>query len=117
LVLKLGESMKLYHNPRCSKSRKTVEITENQQPEIVLYLNQPPTKGDLTSLIERFDAPVEELVRWNDNDAPAKPEVITSEIILDILLKYPKYMQRPILDDGEIAIICRPPERAYELIS
>ncbi len=110
-----GDRVKLYHNPRCSKSRQTLKLIENRTPEIVLYLKNPLSKGDIVDLVTRLKDPISELIRWGDKDAPSKPSTISGDVIIDLLMKNPKLMQRPILDNGEIAIICRPPEKCQNL--
>ncbi|HIG20842.1 MAG: arsenate reductase (glutaredoxin) [Methanobacteriota archaeon] len=115
-VLLLGDTVKLYHNPRCSKSRQTLDLVHKESPEVVLYLKNPLPRKQIEDLLTRLKDPISELIRWGDKEAPNKPEHIDSQIIIDILVENPKLMQRPILDDGKVAIICRPPEKALGLI-
>jgi len=114
-ALLLGDAVKLYHNPRCSKSRQTLDLVNNESPEIVLYLKNPLSRKQIKDLITRLKDPISELIRWGDKEAPNKPEHIDSGIIIDILVENPKLMQRPILDNGKVAIICRPPEKSLDL--
>ena len=114
-ALLLGDAVKLFHNPRCSKSRQTLDLVNNESPEIVLYLKNPLSREQIKDLISRLNDPISELIRWGDNDAPNKPEHIDNEFIIDILVEKPKLMQRPIFDNGKVAIICRPPEKSLDL--
>ncbi len=116
LGLLLGDALKLYHNPRCSKSRQTLDLVYNESPEIVLYLKNPLSKQQIQDLISRLKDPISELIRWGDKDAPNKPEHIDSQVIIDLLVENPKLMQRPILDNGIVAIICRPPGKSLDLM-
>ncbi|MCS5550901.1 MAG: arsenate reductase (glutaredoxin) [Gammaproteobacteria bacterium] len=111
-----GDVVKLYHNPRCSKSRQTLELVRERCPEVVLYLKNPLSRGQLNDLLTRLNEPISEIIRWGDKGAPNKPDIIDSHLVIDIIISNPKLMQRPILDDGEIAIICRPPEKSLDLI-
>ena len=111
-----GDALKLYHNPRCSKSRQTLDLVKNHTPEVVLYLKHPLSRGAITNLLTRLNEPISEIIRWSDKGAPNKPDIIDSHLVIDILLANPKLMQRPILDDGNIAMICRPPEKCLDII-
>lgn len=115
-ALLLGDVVKLYHNPRCSKSRQTLDLVQNESPELILYLKNPLSRQQLNDLISRLKDPVSDLIRWGDKDAPNKPENIDNQVIINLLIANPKLMQRPILDDGAVAIICRPPEKSLALL-
>ena len=116
MALLSGDILKLYHNPRCSKSRVTLEITKSASPEIILYKKKPLSRQQLTALVNRLQDPIEALVRWKDANAPMKPDIIDRTIIIDILISNPEIMERPIIDDGERAQICRPPEIARSFL-
>jgi arsenate reductase len=94
----------------------TLEITKSASPEIILYKKDHLTRQQLTALVNRLQDPIEALVRWNDPNAPKKPDFIDSGIIIDILISNPEIMERPIIDDGEKAQICRPPEIALSYL-
>jgi arsenate reductase len=108
--------LKLYHNPRCSKSRKTLEITKSASPEIILYLTKHLSRHQLITLVDKLQDPIESLVRWNDSNAPKKPEIIDKASIIDILISHPEIMQRPVIEVGGKAQICRPPEIALSFL-
>lgn len=111
-----GDGLKLYHNPRCSKSRQTLELVKNDSPEVVLYLKHQLSRKQLNDLLSRLNEPISEIIRWSDKGAPNKPDMVDSHLVIDILLENPQLMQRPILDDGNIAMICRPPEKCLDII-
>ena len=94
----------------------TLEITKSASPEIILYKKKPLSRQQLTALVNRLQDPIEALVRWKDANAPMKPDIIDRTIIIDILISNPEIMERPIIDDGERAQICRPPEIARSFL-
>jgi len=116
MVHKLGDFLKIFHNPRCSKSRKALEIINSAPHQVILYLNNTLSQEELVSLVSRLQDPIENLVRWKDNNAPIKPDIIDNDSIIDILVANPEVMERPIIDDGENARICRPPDIALSFL-
>jgi arsenate reductase len=112
--------MKIYHNPRCRKSRDTLAIIENSgaQVEIVEYLKTPPAKAELKSVLDMLGMKPEEIVRkgegiYKDN---FKGRSYTDEEWLDILIEYPKLIERPIVVKNGEAVIGRPPENVKKLL-
>lgn len=111
--------MRLYHNPRCSKSRAARQLLEDAgvTVEIVNYLDTPPDAATLAELIDRLDGKAEALVRTGDalfaeHRASATP--LDRERVIELLGREPALMQRPVLDTGRHAFIARPPERVLE---
>lgn len=111
--------MKIYHNPRCSKSRQTLELIQQagQQIEIIDYLNQPPSEKELTTIIKLLGINAEDLVRKNEDvyKEKFKGKKITQQEWVKILIEHPKLIERPIVIKGDKAIIGRPPEKVLEL--
>ena len=92
----------IYHNPRCSTSNHAMSVAGELgvDADVVLYLTTPPDAATLTSIIDRLEDPVTELVRrdalWTElglTDA----DVATREQVVDVLLRHPRLMQRPVL--------------------
>ena len=112
--------MKIYHNPRCSKSRKTLEIIEKKgvEPEIIKYLEEPPSKEELNKLIDLLGIKPEDLVRKTEKiyREKFKGKALTDEAWIDAMIQYPKLIQRPIVVKGRRAILGRPPENVQELL-
>lgn len=113
----------IYHNPRCSKSRKSLEILrdENISPKIVAYLDTPPDAGTILSLAEMLAVPVQELLRRNESefkDAPDLPPLDDDAALAAWLAHHPKVIERPIVvdEDRRRAVIGRPPETTLELL-
>ena len=114
----------IYHNPRCSKSRKTLEIlrTAGIEPQVVAYLDTPPSTADIVGLAKQLEIPVNGLLRRKEGefrDASDLPDLDDDEALAAWLTKHPKVIERPIvvdLDSGN-AVIGRPPENVNALIA
>jgi len=112
--------MKLYHNPRCSKSREGLSILRdrNLDFEIVEYLKIPLTKEELSNIIKKLNIAPIDLVRkneriWKEN---FKDQKLDNEQVLDALVEHPKLIERPILVNGNLAVVGRPPEQLISII-
>ena len=106
--------MKIYHNPRCSKSRQTLSLIEekNKEIEIIEYLKTPATVEEIESILEKLGIKAIDLVRkkekiWIED---YKGRDLTDKKIIEAMVENPKIMERPIVIDGNKAIIGRPPE-------
>ena len=112
--------MKIYHNPRCSKSRQTLNIIKEQgiTPEIVLYLETPPTKAELQALIEQLNIQPSQLLRKGEKiyKEQFKGKNISEAEWIAIMVQYPKLIERPIVVKNGKAILGRPPENVLDLI-
>lgn len=112
--------MKIYHNPRCSKSRETLKlITDNGvTPEIIDYLKTPPSKKEITDLVEKLDVKPEMIIRKGESiyKENYKGKTLTDEEWVDAMVLHPKLMERPIVIKGNKAIIGRPPTLVLELV-
>ena len=114
----------IYHNPRCSKSRKTLELIESHgiRPRIVEYLKDPPDPDTLIRLAELLNLPLEDLLRKNEADFSdsSEPVPVDDKLALSRWLHdHPRVLQRPIVvdDDNGRAVVGRPPELVLDLIS
>jgi len=113
----------IYHNPGCSKSRKTLEliVTHGIEPKIVEYLQHPPEAQTLLRLATALDVPLAELMRKNEADFKDAAEslALDDDAALAVWLHdHPRVLQRPIVvdEDGQRAIVGRPPENVFEII-
>jgi len=110
----------LYHNPRCSKSRAALALLEERgvEPEVVLYLQTPPTEAELKGLLGKLGLSAAELVR--NKEAAYKEHGLSKNSseaeLLAAMAEEPKLIERPILVRGERAVIGRPPENVLELL-
>jgi arsenate reductase len=109
--------VRIYHNPRCSKSRAALAllIERGVDVQIVDYLKEPPPRATLATLLRKLGVDPLELVRRDDHEiaslAAAEPQKI-----LDLLVEHPQALQRPIVEVEERAVIGRPPERVLEIL-
>ncbi len=113
----------IYHNPRCSKSRKTLELIENAgvRPTVVRYLEEPPGADRIRELASTIGGPVSDLLRRNEDEflkATDLPDLDDEASLAAWLARHPRVMQRPIVidDDAGVAVIGRPPENVQEIL-
>lgn len=117
-------ALTIYHNPRCSKSRKTLQLIRDAgiEPVIVLYLKNPPDAAQIIELAERLGEPVVALLRQGETEfkqADDLPALDDDHALADWLSAHPIVLQRPIVIDVDSgrAIVGRPPENVRELVS
>ena len=115
------QKLVMYHNPSCSKSRETLEILQqNQQdPEIIEYLDSPPSRQELERIVKLLGISPRELLRTGEpayQDAKLDDETIADAEILDAICQFPILLQRPIIISGNKAVIGRPPVKVLDLI-
>ena len=111
----------IYHNPRCSKSRQTLALLQENgvEPEIVLYLETPPDKARLRELLDLLAISPRELLRKGEQEYKDKNLSDTSlddETIIDAMLEAPRLIERPIVVKGDRAVLGRPPENVLSLL-
>lgn len=105
----------VFHNPRCSNSRKAVEALDARGAayDTVLYLKEPLSRADLERITAKLDGEVTDLVR---RDARFKELGLDADgyrdaaSVVDLLVEHPELMQRPVLETPDTAVIARPPE-------
>lgn len=113
----------IYHNPGCSKSRRTLEIIREHgiEPRIVAYLKTAPGKDAILELARQLGTPVETLVRQNEDvyKQAAGGLARDDEALAEWLAEHPKALQRPVVvdEDRRTAVIGRPPENVLELLA
>ncbi|BCE02313.1 arsenate reductase (glutaredoxin) [Marinicellulosiphila megalodicopiae] len=111
----------IYHNPRCSKSRQTLEILQSKEirPKIILYLDSPPTKAKLIQILSQLGISARALLRKNEaayKDNNLKNTDLTDDQLLDFMVQFPKLIERPIVIHNDKAVLGRPPEKVLEII-
>jgi arsenate reductase (glutaredoxin) len=118
----MASRYRIYHNPRCTKSRQTLAllIDAGITPEILLYLETPPNPKELSSLIKQlgFSSP-RQLLRTGEEiykQLKLNDPSISDNHIIDAMVNHPKLIERPIVVKGHQAIIGRPPESVLTLI-
>ncbi|MBC6999232.1 arsenate reductase (glutaredoxin) [Cytophaga sp. FL35] len=112
--------IKIYHNPRCKKSRDGLGVVENsgEEFEVVKYLENVPTKEELRQILGCLAITPEMLVRKNESvwKEKYKGKLLSDEDILDAMIEHPKLIERPIIIKGDQAVIGRPTERIQEIL-
>ncbi|WP_078084599.1 arsenate reductase (glutaredoxin) [Microbulbifer mangrovi] len=111
----------IYHNPRCSKSRQTLQLLQdnNIEPEVVLYLETPPDAAALKSLLGMLGIGARDLLRKGEDAYKAlnlKDTALADEALIEAMVTHPKLIERPIVVKGDKAVLGRPPENVLELI-
>lgn len=111
----------LYHNPRCSKSRQTLELVRQQgiEPQIVDYLKTPPSVEELTRILALLGKEPRELMRTKEAeyrelglDNPA----LNRQQLIQAMVDHPRLIERPILLANQKAALGRPPESVLEIL-
>lgn len=113
----------IYHHPRCSKSRKTLELIESRgiRPQIIDYLAEPPDPDTLLDIAGMLDMPLADLLRDGEPEVKEAGSSLPREddaALAQWLHDHPKALQRPIVVDREChrAVLGRPPENVLDLI-
>jgi arsenate reductase len=107
----------IYHNPRCSKSRQTLALIEEQgmTPTVVEYLTTPPSVADLTTILAKLGKAPEQIMRKKE----AREEGIadlTGDDLIAALVAHPRAIERPIVVNGDKAAMGRPPEDVLAIL-
>lgn len=112
--------MLIFHNPRCRKSRETLEIIKSKgvEPELRLYLTDAPNKKELQEVLKKLSMKPSELVRKKESIFVElyKGKDLSEEDYLQAMLDHPKLIERPIVISGDKAILGRPPENVLDLL-
>ncbi len=112
--------IKIYHNPRCTKSRQGLALLEAAKVsfETIKYLDTPVTKAELEAIIDKLNITPIQLVRKNEAiwKEQFKGKELSDDTIIAAMLEFPKLMERPIVVNGNKAVIGRPTENIAEII-
>lgn len=111
----------IYHNPRCSKSRQTLALMEEQgiEPLIVDYLKAPPSAVELQAILKKLKMKPRDLMRKGEavyKELGLNNERLTDEKLIRAMLDNPILIERPIVVAGGKARIGRPPESVLEIL-
>lgn len=112
----------IYHNPRCSKSRATLALIEEAgiTPNIVLYLETPPSSKKIRQLLRKLGLRAERIVRSTEEiykTLELKGRPFTEAQWCALMAAHPKLMERPIVETETAAVIGRPPSNVLELLN
>ena len=111
--------IKIYHNPRCSKSRQALEILqkEGKEPEIIEYLKTPLTVAAVQALLKKLNLPARDIVRKKEAGAlDIDLAAVTDATLVKEIANNPVLIERPIVVTEKGALICRPPEKLYDIL-
>ncbi|PRX55148.1 arsenate reductase (glutaredoxin) [Flagellimonas meridianipacifica] len=112
--------IKIYHNPRCRKSREGLAFLEagGHDFEEIRYLDNPVSKEELVSVIKKLGIPPQQLVRtsesiWKEN---YKGKSLTDDEVINAMVQHPKLIERPIVINNDKAVVARPAEKIKEIL-
>ncbi len=111
----------IYHNPRCSKSRQTLALLEENgiEASIILYLEDNPSASDIKQLLTKLGISARELLRKGEEAYKTFNLADTSlseETLINAMVEAPKLIERPIVVRGSKAVLGRPPENVLKII-
>lgn len=111
----------IYHNPRCSKSRQTLALLEENgvSPTVVEYLKSPPSHQQLDSLLRGLNMDPRDLIRKGEaeyKDQQLDQADLSRDQLIDAMIKTPKLIERPIVVAGDEIVIGRPPENVLSIL-
>lgn len=114
------QNIQIWHNPKCSKSRAAIELLENKNIDanVVKYLEQTPTKEQLRDVLSKLKISAKELLRMGEDvykELNLK-DINDEETLIEIMIKNPILIERPIIIKGKNAVIARPIENLEDLL-
>jgi arsenate reductase len=113
-------TIKIYHNPRCSKSRAALALLEDRglKVEVVEYLKNPPSTQQIRRLLDKLDLDARSLVRKGESAFKESGLGLDSDedALIALMAREPIVIERPIVETSDAARVGRPPERVLELI-
>jgi arsenate reductase len=111
----------IYHNPRCSKSRASLEMLEAKgiKPTIIRYLDTPPSRSELSEILDKLGLQAEQIVRKGEalfGELGLNDKTLSNNDWINVLVQNPKLIERPIVISGNKAAIGRPIERVIDIL-
>lgn len=116
--------MEIWHNPRCSKSRQTLELIEGAgtSPDVRRYLDDPPSSDELLGVLSKLGLQPWDVVRFGEDEAKRMGlknwgrDAEDVQRWVDAMVANPKLIERPIVISGDRAVLGRPPENVRDLL-
>ena len=110
----------IYHNPRCSKSRQTLSLLEENgiAPEIILYLETPPTASELKTILNKLGLSARDIIRKGEKlykELELNDENLPEDALLTAMAAHPILIERPIVVNEQKAKLGRPPESVLDI--
>ncbi|MBU2881250.1 arsenate reductase (glutaredoxin) [Psychrosphaera sp. B3R10] len=114
-------SLVIYHNPRCSKSRQTLELVQQKSNdiEVIEYLKTPPSAEELTAIIAMLGISARTLIRTKETEyktSGLEDKSLTDQQVIELMVNNPKVIERPIVVANGKAAIGRPPENVLDIL-
>lgn len=111
----------IYHNPRCSKSRQTLELVKEQglDPQIIEYLKTPPSTDELESILNMLDIEPRDLMRRQEKEYKElglDDPTLDRASLIQAMVEHPRLIERPIVINKGRAALGRPPETVLEIL-
>jgi arsenate reductase (glutaredoxin) len=123
LVLIKGGTMsvKIYHNPRCGKSRQTLQLLKDRgiEPEVIEYLKTPPSAAELADILEKLGMEPRDLMRKQETEYKANGldnSALDRQSLINGMVNHPILIERPIVVTNGKAAIGRPPENVSNIL-
>jgi arsenate reductase (glutaredoxin) len=115
------EDSRLYHNPRCSKSRGALELLNERgiQPRVIAYLDTPPSADELRNLLRMLALPARALLRTGEEEYTAlglADASLSEDALIAAMAAHPRLIERPVFVHNGRAVIGRPPEQVLTLL-
>jgi arsenate reductase (glutaredoxin) len=111
-------SLKIYHNPRCGKSRETLALMEKRglKPEIIEYLVSPPSAAELKSILAALGMKAADVLRKKEAAEAGIDPAMPEDKLIASMIKQPIVIERPIVVAGKKAALGRPPENVLKIL-
>jgi arsenate reductase len=110
----------IYHNPNCSTSRKVLAWLKDKgiEPRVIEYLKIPPSAAELKRILDRMGARPHDILRRKGGayDALGDAEKLGADAMIGKMLEQPVLIERPIVVTAKGAVLCHPPEKAWEVV-
>jgi arsenate reductase (glutaredoxin) len=116
-----GMTIRIYHNPKCSTSRKVLDAirVSGKEPTIIEYLKTPPSRAELVDLLEQMKIRPRDLLRKRGTpyeELGLDNPKWTDDQLIDLMIKHPILIERPIVVGRRGVRLCRPPEKLHEVL-
>jgi arsenate reductase len=114
-------TIQIFHNPRCSKSRQTLSLLEQQgiEAQVIEYLKSPPTAAELKSILGKLNMSARELLRKGEADYKElnlSDQTLSEDDLIAAMIAHPKLIERPIVINADKAKLGRPPEAVLDIL-
>jgi arsenate reductase len=114
-------SVTIYHNPRCGKSRQTLQLLREQgfEPDVIEYLKSPPSHQELDDILQKLDMEPRQLMRIKETDYQVNrldDATLGRQALINAMVEHPILIERPIVLAKDKAAIGRPPENVLAIL-